>query len=145
MPADRVYEPLSFVEIVEREFAFLTEAGFRSTVEGENSVSYERPDGLFVRVFRDARDKYVGFRVGQVGRPKDALTATELARLAGVTTPRSENPERSDQLAASVAIVAHELQTYGQRILSGDESIFVEAMELRRTYTNPYTGKGPNG
>jgi hypothetical protein len=82
--------PVSLVQIIEQEFAFLTEAGFRSAVEGDNSVSYEHPDGLFVQVFQDPRDKYVGFRLGQVDRPKDALTATELARLADVATPRGE-------------------------------------------------------
>ncbi len=143
-PLDPGSEPASLAEIIEREFAFLTEAGFRSTVETENSVSFERPDGVFVRVFRDPRDKYIGFRVGQVSHPKDALTVTELIRLDRVATPRGEYPERSDELAASVAKVAQDLRIYGQRALSGDETIFREAMELRRAYTSRYTAKGPN-
>ena len=134
--------PVSLVQIIEQEFAFLTEAGFRSAVEGDNSVSYEHPDGLFVQVFQDPRDKYVGFRLGQVDRPKDALTATELARLADVATPRGEYPERGDQLAASVAKVAQDLRKYGERALSGDHTIFEEAKELRRAYTSRYTKKG---
>lgn len=42
MPPD----PVALVEIIEREFSFLIEAGYRSTVEGDNSVSYEHPGGL---------------------------------------------------------------------------------------------------
>lgn len=108
-------------------------------VEDENSVRYERADGVFVRVFRDQRDKYVGFRIGLVSRPRDALTATELATLSGVAEPRGEYPERADQLRTSVARVAQALQTHGERPLGGDETIYDEAMELRRAYTQRYT------
>lgn len=137
----------TLVAIVEDEFQFLAERGFHSVVESENSVLYESAAGIFVRVFRDQRDKYVGFRVGLASRPRDALTATELAKLFGVPDPRGEYPERSDQLRASVARVAHELRTYGDRALGGDESIYDEAMELRRAYTQRYTRPpdGPSG
>lgn len=125
--------------MIEAEFAFLVEQGFRPEVEGEDSVRFEREDGVFVRVFRDPNDKYVGFRIGLSSRPRDALTATELARLSGVAVPRGEYPERADQIQASVARIAHELQAHGHRPLAGDETIYDEAMELRRTYTHRFT------
>jgi len=134
----------TLAEIVEDEFHFLVERGFHSVVEDENSVRYERDDGVFVRVFRDQRDKYVGFRIGLTSRPRDALTATELAKLSGVAEPRGEYPEHPDQMRASVARVAHDLRTHGDRPLGGDETIYNEAMELRRVYTQRFT-RPPDG
>lgn len=134
----------TLAEIVEDEFRFLADGGFHGVVEDENSVRYERSDGVFVRIFRDQRDKYVGFRIGLASRPRDALTATELAKLSGVVEPRGEYPERADQLSASVARVAHDLRTHGERPLGGDETIYDEAMELRRAYTQRYT-RPPDG
>ena len=135
----------TLVEVIEAEFSFLVESSFRPTVESENSVKYVRDDGVFVRVFRDPNDKYIGLRVGLTSRPRDALTSTEIARLAGVTAPQAQYPERSDQVHASVARVAHELRVYGQRTLSGDTTIFDEAEELRRAYTRPFTREGSTG
>jgi hypothetical protein len=132
-------DAVTLVEIVEDEFRFLGEHGFHSVVEDESSVRFERGDGVFVRVFRDQRDKYVGFRIGLSSRPRDALTATELAKLSGVAVPRGEYPERADQLRASVARVARDLRIHGDRPLGGDETIYDEAMELRRAYTQQYT------
>lgn len=134
----------TFAAIVEDEFLFLGERGFRCVVEHEYSVRYEHTSGVFVHVFRDERDKFVGFRVGLVGRPRDALTATELAKLSGVAEPRGEYPERADQLRASIARVADELRVHGERALRGDESIYDDAMELRRAYTQQYT-RPPDG
>jgi hypothetical protein len=62
--SDEPKGPASLVEIIEAEFAFLKDLQFRGVVEGDNAVRYERGDGVFVRVFRDSNDKYVGFRVG---------------------------------------------------------------------------------
>lgn len=135
-------EPVTLLEMIEAEFSFLVELGFRSVVEGDNSVRYERDDGVFVHVFRDPKDKYVGFRVGLASRPRDALTATELARLSGVTAPRGQYPDRPDEVHAGVARVARELREHGQRALAGDESIYDEAMELRRAYTQQFTRDG---
>jgi hypothetical protein len=142
MTGDPTNPPTTFVDFVEAEFGFLVDLGFRCDVEDDNSVRYERADGVFVRVFRDPRDKYVGFRAGLVSRPRDALTATELAKLSGVTVPRGEYPERADQLHASVARIARELRAYGERPLAGDETIYDEAMELRRAYTQQFTREG---
>jgi hypothetical protein len=142
MDIDPTNQPRTLVEMIEEEFSFLESRGFQVTVEGENSVKYANASGVFVRVFRDPNDKYVGFRVGLATRPKDALTATELGRLAGGASPRGEYPERSDQVHASVARVAHQLRTLGERPLSGEEAIFDEAMELRRAYTHTFTRGG---
>jgi hypothetical protein len=135
-------EDRDLVEIIKIEFSFLVERGFDIHVENENSVKYSNSQGVFVRVFRDSNDKYVGFRVGLLSRPRDALTATELARLAGVTNSRGEFPVRKDQLHASVATIAHQLQAHGERALTGEIAIFDEAKELRRAYTRPFTGAG---
>jgi len=134
----------TFAAIVEDEFLFLVERGFRCVVEHEYSVRYEHASGVFVQVFRDERDKFVGFRIGLLARPRDALTAPELAKLSGVVEPRAEYPERADQLQASVARVADELRFHGERALRGDESIYDDAMELRRAYTQQYT-RPPDG
>ena len=138
-------EPVTLVEMIQAEFSFLEESGFHSVVESDNSVRYERSDGVFVRVFRDPNDKYVGFRIGLTSRPRDALTATELARLSGVAAPRGEYPERADETWASVTRVARELRKHGARPLSGDKTIYDEAMELRRAYTRQFTREGSTG
>lgn len=139
-------QPTTLVEMIEVEFGYLLDLGFRSVIENENSVRYERNDGVFVRVFRDPRDKYVGFRIGLASRPRDALTATELATLARAPMHRGEYPERADQLWASVARVALGLRSQGARPLAGDQTIYDEAMELRRAHTQKFTrNPGPGG
>jgi hypothetical protein len=132
-------QPTTLSAMIESEFRYLVDLGFRSLVENENSVRYDRPDGVFVSVFRDPRDKYVGFRVGLASRPRDALSATELAKLVGAPTRPGEYPERDDQVWASVARAALDLRKQGARALSGDQAIFDEAMELRRAYTQRFT------
>lgn len=144
MTSDPNESTATLSEIVEDEFRFLAERGFHCTIEDETSLRYESAEGVFVRVFRDPRDKYVGFRIGLTSRPRDALTATELAKLSGVAESRGEYPERADQLRASVARVARDLRIHGERALGGDESIYDEAMELRRAYTRRYT-RPPDG
>jgi hypothetical protein len=54
----------TFSEIVLSGFSFLSDRGFRSAVESDESVLFEAPNGVFVRVFRDPRDWYIGFRAG---------------------------------------------------------------------------------
>jgi hypothetical protein len=130
---------MALTEMIVTEFEFLTSRGFQPTIESPNAVLFESDVGVFVRVFRDPNDKYVGFRVGLMSRPRDALTATELARLGGTPVPRGEFPERTDELHSSVAAVARQLKANGDRVLSGDESIYDEAMQLRQAYTRRYT------
>ena len=69
-------QPSTLQKMIEAEFGYLLDLGFLCVFEHENSVRYERGDGVFVRVFRDPRDKHVGFRVGLASRPRDALTGT---------------------------------------------------------------------
>jgi hypothetical protein len=145
MDIDPANRPRTLVDMIATEFVFLIERGFHATVEGKNSVLYANASGVFVRVFRDPIDKYVGFRVGLASRPKDALTAAEIVRLAGVTAHRGEYPEGIDQLDATVARVAQELRTYGERPLSGEVAIFDEAMEMRRQHTRSYMGRESAG
>jgi hypothetical protein len=123
----------TLAEIVQDEFQFLAERGFHCVVEDASSIRYERDDGVFVRVFRDQRDKYVGFRIGLTSRPRDALTATELAKLSGVAEPRGEFPERFNQLRASVARVAHDLRTHGEP----------RSVATRRSTTKPWSCAAP--
>lgn len=127
-----------FSEIVASEFSFLGDRGFRSIVESDDSVLYEAANGVFVRVFRDSRDRYVGFRAGLKSRPKDALTVPEFARLTGAEM-QGEFPESVSELRAGVARLAGLLRDFGERVLSGDETILDEAMALRSEYTKSFT------
>lgn len=127
-----------FPEVVVSEFSFLLDRGFRPTVEGGESVLYEAANGVFVRVFRDSRDRYVGFRAGLTSRPKDALTVPEFARLTGAEM-QGEFPASGSELRAGAARLAGLLRDFGERVLSGDETILDEAMALRSEYTKSFT------
>jgi hypothetical protein len=128
----------TFLDVVASEFGFLLDRGFRSVVESEGVVVYEATNGVFVRVFRDATDLYVGFRVGLGSRPRDALTTPEFARLTGAKC-RGDYPESASDLRAGAARLAQLLRDFGDRVLSGDEKILDEAMALRRQHTNSFT------
>ncbi len=128
----------TFADIVASAFGFLLDRGFLSVVEGDDAVAYEAPAGVFVRVFRDSRDRYVGFRVGMKTRPRDALTTPEFARLTGAES-RGEYPETIPELRASAARLAQLLRDHGDRALGDDETILDEAMALRREYTKSFT------
>ncbi len=131
------------IEMIAEEFAFLEELGFRHMTEDEDIVRYDRPDGVFVRVFRDPRDSHVGFRIGLSSNPRDALTDAELARLSGVpTTPRRDYPELDDPVYFSIARAAQELRRHGERPLAGDTTIYDEVQKLRRAYTQQFTRDG---
>jgi len=127
-----------FPEVVTSEFRFLRDLGFSATVESGESVLYEAANGVFVRVFRDSRDRYVGFRAGLTNRPKDALTVPEFARLTGAES-QGEFPESASELPAGAARLARLLRDFGERVLSGDETILDEAMAMRSEYTNAFT------
>lgn len=130
----------SFVAIVAEEFGFLAERGFHSVVEDEARVRFDRADGLFVSVFFDQYDRYVGFRIGLASQPRNALTDAELVKLSGAAPDRSALPfvEQADQLLGAVARAANDLRMHGDRPLSGDEGVYEEAMELRRAHTDQY-------
>lgn len=132
-----------FPEVVASEFSFLRDRGFSSTVESGDSVLFEAANGVFVRVFRDSRDRYVGFRAGLTSRPKDALTVPELARLTGAES-QGEFPESDAELVAGAARLARLLRDFGERVLSGDETILNEAMALRSEYTKSFTRPQPS-
>lgn len=125
-------------DLIVTEFAFLVDCGFRPTVESASSVRYDDDRGVFVGIPRFQR---------QVRRlpccptepTEGRATATELARLSGVDAPRSEFPADADQLQVSVANFAMQLRSSGERALSGDESIFDEALELGREHTRSFT------
>lgn len=132
----------TFPDVIAAEFGFLLDLGFQSVVEGDDAVRYEAPTGVFVRVFRDKRDRHVGFRVGLKDRPRDALTTPEFARLTGAAS-RGEYPESISELRASAARLAQLLRDYGDGALAGDETILDEAMALRREYTKSFTRHQP--
>lgn len=134
--------PESFSAIVTSEFSFLRARGFRSSVESDESVLYEAANGVFVRVFRDPRDRYLGFRAGLSSRPRDALTVPEFARLTGAKT-RGEYPESAPEIRAGAARLARLLKDFGERVFSGDETILDEAMALRSEYTKSFTRAQP--
>lgn len=133
---------VTFPHVIASEFAFLADRGFRSTIESGDAVPYEDGNGVFVRVLRDRRDGYVGFRVGLTRRPKDSLTMTELSRFTGADS-RGEYPEGPAELRASAARLAQLLRTHGTRVLRGDEAILAEAMALRSEYTKAFTRPQP--
>lgn len=128
----------TFADAVRAEFAFLVDRGFDLHITSDDSLTYEADSGVFVKVFRDPRDGYAGFRAGFSTRPKDALTSAELARLSG-TSSRGEYPASSAEYRAAVGSLADLLRHHGERLLEGDGSILDEAMELRRQYTKQYT------
>lgn len=130
--------PESFTELAASAFAFLIDRGFRYSVESDDSVIFEEESGAFVRVFRDPRDRYVGFRVGVVTRPRDALTVPEFVRLTGAKA-ESHYPESSSDLREAAGRLALLLKEHGDRVLSGDESILDEAMALRSEYTKSFS------
>jgi hypothetical protein len=132
----------TFSEVVISEFSFLLARGFQPVVHTDDEVAYAAPHGVFVRLFRDARDRYVGFRVGLSSRPKDALTTTEFVRLTGAKS-QGEYPETISQLRASARRLAQLLHDYGDRVLAGDETILDEAKALRREYTKSFTRPQP--
>lgn len=135
-------QPESFLQVVDSEFAFLLDRGFSRSIESTESVVYEAPNGAFIRVFRDARDHYVGFRAGVVSRPRDALTVPELARLTGAKS-ESLYPEGAVDLRVAANRLALLLKNHGERILSGDESILDEAMAIRSQFTKSFTHREP--
>lgn len=131
-----------FIAVLKEAFEFLERRGFRSTAEGDAMVLYESVDGVFVRAFCDAREMHVGFRVGLASRPKDALTDAELGLLDG--GGGSLETRLQDEGVRALAIAAaHELETLGDRALAGDQTIFDEAMLLRREHTRGYVGDDP--
>lgn len=132
----------TFSEIVTSEFSFLVDRGFRAAIESNESVAYEAENGALVRVFRDPRDRYVGFRAGLTSRPKDSLTVPEFVRLTGAQS-QGEFPEGVSELRLGVARLARLLRDFGERVLSGDETILDEAMALRREYTKSFTRPQP--
>ncbi len=132
----------TFTSVITSEFRFLLDRGFALVVECADAVRYEAASGAFVRVFRDPRDQYVGFRVGLQTRPRDALTAPELARLMGAQS-QGEYPDNFFDLRTAAAKLARLLRDYGDRALAGDETILDEAMALRREYTSSYTRPEP--
>jgi len=135
-------EPESFSAVVASAFAFLLDRGFRCSIESDESVVYEGPSGAFVRVFRDTRDRYLGFRAGVLSRPRDALTVPELARLTGAKA-EGHYPESGSDLRDAAGRLALFLRDHGDRVLSGDESILDEAMALRSEYTKSFTRSQP--
>ncbi len=103
---------------------------------------YDAANGVFVRVFRDPRDRYVGFRAGLRSRPRDALTVPEFARLTGAET-QGKYPESVSELRAAAIRLARLLKDFGEHVLSGDETILDEAIALRSEYTHSFTQAQP--
>lgn len=130
----------TFADAVTPEFYFLVNSGFDEEVENDDSVTYEASSGAFVKVFRDPRDGYAGFRAGLTSRPRDALTTAEFVHLTGAPSG-GEFPGTSSDYRAAAARLAQLLRDYGSRVLAGDGTILDEAMELRREYTTQFTGE----
>ena len=122
-------EAKTFVDHVHQESAFLTTHGFLTVQESDTEVMFESPSGVFVRFLYSPREEWVGFRVGLLSEPRDAVSDAELARLAGVTSERHLTGEGG--LGAAVAESAAILRQLGARALQGDPSVFEDASSWR--------------
>ena len=127
-----------FATAVKTSASYLEASGFRLTSEEATRLRYESSDGVFVLFFLDLQDHYVGFRVGLVTKPRDALTESEVLYLAGQNMP-GQYPESPDELERAVVEAARRLREYGQDALSGAPSIYETASALRKDHTERYT------
>ncbi len=127
-----------FPKAVKRNVGFLEASGFSLTDEESERVRYESPAGVFVLLFRDRIDHFVGFRVGLVAHPKDTLTEAEVLSLAGQRLP-GQFPGSPDEIEDAVAEVARRLREYGEEALSGATSVYEAAHALRKAHTQKYS------
>jgi hypothetical protein len=129
----------TFVDQARVEFVFLEARGFSVASDGPDFVRYKSIGGVFVHIFRDANEKHLGFKVGLSSRPRDALSAVELAQLSGQTRPRTLYPETQSELHSGMRSLAQLLREHGTRALGGDLGIYDEALELRERFTHGST------
>jgi hypothetical protein len=127
-----------FPKAVKSSAGDLEASGFRLTSEDPVRVRYESTRGVFVLFFRDPQDYYVGFRVGLVAEPKDALTETEVLRLAGQHLD-GLYPDSPEELPAAVSEVARRLREFGQEALTGAPPVYEAAVALRKVHAEKYT------
>lgn len=125
-------------------FSFLTRQGFRVVSASDTEVRFENHEaGTFVRVFHDKIDKYLGYRVGLLTHPKDALTAAEVDSLEGHGDTPGLYPETADELPVAVKELARRLEGRGSRALGGEPEIFAEAQACGRdTRLDTPAGRG---
>ncbi len=109
---------------------------------GQRSARYQSDRGVFVLVFHDPADRYVGFKVGLLSEPRDALTDAEVRRLAGATELRGLAAAPGSDLSDVLHELALRLVEYGEDALAGDPTVFDRARELRRDYTQRYMDPG---
>jgi hypothetical protein len=129
-----------FSDLVKKAFSFLGPLGFTLVSEEDHDLRYENPDkGTFVRLFQTSDDKYVGYRVGLLARPRDALTTAEVTRIAGSPPLKHQFPEADRKLLGTVNELAEHLSLHGSQALDGEPSIYAKAKELRRSYTQRFT------
>jgi len=120
---------------------FLLADGFHLVAEGPHEIRYESMSGVFVRVFHATDDHYLGFRVGLIAEPRNALTQTEMLAIAGAPTLRGSFPDPLPPPGEALIELARRLREYGAEALAGERSVFDTARDLRRTYTAQFTRK----
>lgn len=128
-----------FATAVKTSASYLEASGFRLTSEEATRLRYETTDGVFLLFFLDLQDHNVGFRVGLVTKPRDALTESEVLYLVSGQNMPGQYPESPDEVERAVVEVARRLRQYGQDALSGTPSIYEAASALRKTHTERYT------
>lgn len=120
-----------------RAFAFLDPA-FAVVAQTQSDVRFESATGVFVRVFHASDDGYLGFRVGLLEEPRDALTDTDFLTLSGAGDLAGLFVHHEDDVGVALTELARRLRVYGASALAGDRSIFEQARALRRAYTERY-------
>jgi hypothetical protein len=130
---------MAFVADARGAFDWLLAQGFDVGHEASREVTYESSDRVFVKVFRDSNDFYVSFRVGLASAPADALTAAELAQLAGTREQRNAFPSTPAELRPALDEAAQMLRDLGREALAGEPMIFERARSLRAAHTTNYT------
>jgi hypothetical protein len=132
---------MTFGEQVRSRFSFLENRGFSvvsDVTDPFEQVRYESGEGVFVDIFSIVgRERYLGFKVGTLAQPLDALTDGEIRRLenAPLRPPAFPLSRRDDELSNLAWLLAE----HGDRALGADAGLMSEARELRHRCTEPYT------
>ena len=128
-------------QVIGKAFDFLKQRGFVPRTEDSSTVRFESADGRFVSVFWDAREQFLGFRVGHSSCPSDAVTDAELALIESERVSYHATRGTPREVGAAARAAAECLEALGERALEGDPALFADVMELRREHTRGYTGE----
>lgn len=136
----RATPPPDFDGAVSAAFGFVEARGFRRENDGDEScVTYESPNGVFVRISYDWRDRYLGCEVGQAGHEQDAMTIEELLTVEGAPRARGVFVAPDGNFLEAAKVLADLLSQFGGRALVCDPAVFEEVLGVRRRNTDRYS------